>query len=74
MKKHPDKHIQQAIGYALSKGWVWVPAGHSAHCFCRLRCGHPEGEHRDHQMSVWSTPKNAQHHAMQIIRNVKHCL
>lgn len=55
MKQHPNKHIQAAIDYALSKGWIWVAAGGAAHCFCRLRCGNPEGEHKTHQMSVWST-------------------
>lgn len=46
MKQHPNKHIQAAIDYALSKGWIWVAAGGAAHCFCRLRCGNPEGEHK----------------------------
>ncbi|HBY1017458.1 TPA: hypothetical protein MIP50_18915 [Klebsiella pneumoniae] len=73
MKIHPNKHIQAAIEHALSQGWVWVSPGNSAHCFCRLRCGNPHGEHRDHQMSVWSTPKNAENHAKQIIRKVGHC-
>ncbi|ASB76831.1 TPA: hypothetical protein ACG0AS_002929 [Enterobacter hormaechei subsp. hoffmannii] len=73
MKTHPNKHIQAAIEYAVTQGWVWVPPGDSAHCFCKLRCGNPEGEHRDHQMSVWSTPKSAENHAKQIIRMVKRC-
>lgn len=73
MKKHSNKHIQAAIEYALDQGWVWVAPGDSAHCFCKLRCGNPEGEHRDHQMSVWSTPKSAENHAKQIIRMVKRC-
>ena len=33
MKQHPNKHIQAAIDYALSKGWIWVAAGGAAHCF-----------------------------------------
>ncbi|HHL2560843.1 TPA: hypothetical protein ACQ31I_002754 [Yersinia enterocolitica] len=73
MKIHPNKHIQAAIEYALSKGWVWILPGDSAHCFCKLRCGNPEGEHRAHQMSVWSTPKSAENHAKQIRRKVNHC-
>ncbi|AUG99120.1 hypothetical protein CWC46_04390 [Prodigiosinella confusarubida] len=73
MKKHPNKHIQAAIDYALSKGWVWVPPGGSAHCFCKLRCGNSADEHQDHQMSVWSTPGNPENHAKQIRRNVNHC-
>ena len=27
MKKHPDKHIQSAIEYALLQGWVWIARG-----------------------------------------------
>jgi len=73
MKKHPNKHIQAAIGYALSRGWTWVSPGDSAHCFCKLRCGNPKDEHRHHQMSVWSTPKSAENHARQIRRKVDQC-
>lgn len=73
MKIHPNKHIQTAIEYALSNGWVWVQPGDSAHCFCKLRCGNTKNEHRDHKMSVWSTPKNAENHARQIMRKVNHC-
>jgi len=73
MKKHPHKHIQAAIDYALAKGWVWVAPGHSAHCFCRLRCGSPENQHQAHQLSVWSTPRSAENHAKQIKHKVDHC-
>ncbi|WP_249962239.1 hypothetical protein [Histophilus somni] len=70
MAKHPNKHIQAALDYALSHGWQIVPSGKSAHSFCRLRClrGHSE-----HQMSVWSTPKSPENHAKQIIRKVNEC-
>ncbi|SNY63121.1 hypothetical protein SAMN02744775_00907 [Enterobacter sp. CC120223-11] len=71
MKEHPDKHIRAAIRYAVSKGWIFVPGGHSAHCYGRLKCGIPE--HRLHMMSVWSTPGSPQNHARQIIRKVDSC-
>ncbi|HHJ0099710.1 hypothetical protein DJ60_957 [Yersinia enterocolitica] len=73
MSKHPNKHIQAAIEYALKAGWVLVPPGDSAHCFCKLRCGDPKGEHRDHHQSVWSTPKVPENHAQQIRRAVDKC-
>ncbi|MGJ0479092.1 hypothetical protein [Pantoea agglomerans] len=73
MKKHPNKHIQAAVDYALKNAWVWVPPGDSAHCFCKLRCGNPADEHRDHQMSVWSTPRSPENHAKQVRRKVDHC-
>ncbi|KAF1368112.1 hypothetical protein [Yokenella regensburgei] len=71
MKEHPDKHIREAIRYAVFHGWVFIPAGRSAHCFGRLRCG--IAGHQEHMMSVWSTPGNTQNHARQITRLVDRC-
>jgi len=70
MKKHPNKHIREAIEHAESHGWEVVESGKSAHAFCRLRCllGHTE-----HQMSIWSTPRNPENHAKQILRKVNQC-
>ena len=70
MKKHPNKHIREAIEYAIDNGWDVVDTGKSGHAFCRLKCvlGHAE-----HQMSVWSTPKDSETHAKQILRKVKQC-
>ena len=45
MKKHPNKHIRDAIEFALQNGWEIVPAGKSAHAFCRLRCVKKHTEH-----------------------------
>lgn len=66
MKEHPDKHIRAAIAYARSRGWVFIAGGNSVHCFGRLRCG--TTAHREHMMSVWSTPSAPENHARQIIR------
>ncbi|EMI5489355.1 hypothetical protein REJ26_000411 [Providencia stuartii] len=74
MKRHPNKHIQMAIEYAVSKGWILVEAGQSSHAFCRLRCGDPNREHQNHQMSVWSTPSSPENHAKQIKRKVDSCI
>ncbi|MEZ5435537.1 MAG: hypothetical protein R3E67_02735 [Pseudomonadales bacterium] len=49
MKKHPDKHIREALEYAEANGWDIVEAGKSAHAFCRLRC---QTGHTEHMMSV----------------------
>lgn len=70
MKHHPNKTISQAIQYAIDNGWHIVPSGKSSHAHCRLRCNFG---HSDHQMSVWSTPRNAENHAKQIIRKVDEC-
>ncbi len=37
MKKHPNKHIQAAIEYALLCGWQFRPS--NGHAFGRLICG-----------------------------------
>lgn len=71
MKAHPNKHIHAAVEYAISKGWHFVAGGSSSHCFGRVRCGIPA--HREHMMSIWSTPRNPENHAVQIIRRVDHC-
>gem|GEM_PF-525405 len=70
MKEHPNKHIQAAIKYALDNGWKFRAS--RGHAFGRLYCG--ISDHTEHQMSVWSTPKNPELHAKQIIRQVDRCL
>ncbi|AUY26755.1 MAG: hypothetical protein E7C36_05845 [Mixta calida] len=69
MKKHPNKHIQAAIEYALLCGWQFRPS--NGHAFGRLICAVPE--HSEHQMSVWSTPRAPERHAQQIRRKVNSC-
>lgn len=49
MKKHPNKHIREALAYAEANGWDIVEAGNSAHAFCRLRC---QAGHTEHMMSI----------------------
>ncbi|PWC15689.1 hypothetical protein B4923_00810 [Brenneria roseae subsp. americana] len=70
MKKHPNKHIQAAIEYALAQGWRFHPS--NGHAFGRLICG--TQNHHDHMMSIWSTPSNPENHAKQICRKVDSCL
>ena len=53
---------------AVANGWEMVDTGKSAHAFCRLRC---VAGHTEHQMSIWSTPKNAENHAKQIVMCVE---
>ncbi|PXW49547.1 hypothetical protein DET57_101245 [Klebsiella oxytoca] len=71
MKEHPDKHIRAAIDYALTRGWIFITGGKSAHCFGRLICG--TARHREYMMSIWSTPAVPINHARQIIRMVDRC-
>lgn len=69
--KHPNKKIEAAIKYAEEKGWRYKESGNSAHSWGRLYC--PFEDREGHMMSIWSTPKNADVHAMQIKRKVDAC-
>ena len=67
--RHPDKHIAEAIEYAESRGWRVMPSkGHPwAIIYCPLRA-------RDGcKMSVYSTPRNPEDHAKDILRFVDAC-
>lgn len=70
MKKHPNKHIRDAIAYAEANGWDVIETGKSAHAFCRLYC---RAGHAEHMMSIWSTPRNPENHAKQILHKVSQC-
>lgn len=76
-KIHPNADIEAAIRYAEAAGWVFVPAGKSAHPFGKLRCPNNDPECRNGQFctnSIWSTPRDPQAHAQAIRRWVDRCL
>ncbi len=68
--RHPNKEIEAAVKYALSKGWSWTKA--KGHGWGILRCAF--GERGGCQRLVWSTPKHPQDHAKDIRRFVDRCL
>lgn len=66
---HPDKHIEAAVAYAELNGWTVKLS--NGHAWGRLLCAFHD---RDGCMlSVWSTPRNAQNHAKDLIRAVNRC-
>jgi len=69
--RHPNKEIEEAILYAESNQWIFKDSGKSSHAWGRLFC--PLHTREGHQMSVWSTPRNAFIHAQQIRRLVDKC-
>lgn len=69
--KHPNKHIENAIKYAEKHGWRYQQTGKSAHAWGRMLC--ILEDRKGCSMSIWSTPRNQENHAMQIIRKVNHC-
>jgi len=73
-KKHPNKEIEAAIFYAESKGWRVVER--KGHAWGSLRCPHNRDDCRCGQfcqMSIWSTPKNAETHARQLRQKIDGC-
>lgn len=73
-KRHPDKDIEAALQHAEANDWrievggshawgkIYCPSN-SKSCRCGLFC----------IASIWSTPRNATHHANQIRRIVDNC-
>ncbi|MBT9545438.1 MAG: hypothetical protein IV090_08620 [Candidatus Sericytochromatia bacterium] len=73
--KHPKKAIEAALKYAESKGWQVEVGG--SHAWGKMYCPYNDKACRCGEFcitSIWSTPKNADNHAKQIIRVVDHCL
>lgn len=69
--RHPNKHIEAAVQYAIDQGWRYMPAGSSAHIWGRLLCQYAD---RDGcRVSVNSTPRVPEHHAAKIRKAVSHC-
>ena len=67
--RHPDKHIEKAIRYAVLNGWrVEMSNGH---CWGHLLC--PRHTRDGCIIPVYSTPRNCQHHANHITRDVDKC-
>ncbi len=69
MTRHPNKHINAAIKYAVSKGWTQRKGG--GHAFVVIYC--PAQIRGGHKMSVWSTPRNPEAHARDIVAYVDSC-
>jgi len=71
MHDHPNKHIREAIDYAIQRGWTLKKSGSRAHTwgmlYCRLR--DREGCRR----AVYSTPRVPEAHAKDIRRAVDRC-
>ncbi len=71
MNDHPDKHIREAIDYALQRGWSLRKAGPRGHAWGRLYC--PRQDREGCQFSVASTPRNPRNHARWIRRQIDNC-
>ena len=66
---HPNKHIREAVGYALGHGWRLTPS--SGHPWGTLWCPHRDRE--GHHFHVASTPRTGETHAKRIRKAVDAC-
>ena len=67
--RHKNRFIRGAVKYAASKGWRVVLA--PGHAWGRIYC--PEASREGCTLSVWSTPRNPEVHALQIREVVDNC-
>jgi hypothetical protein len=71
MPRHPNKHIQAAIEYAVARDWrVQKAAGH-AHIWGFIMC--PLEARTGCRYNIHSTPRVPEHHADRIRRYVDAC-
>ncbi len=71
MNDHANKHIREAVDYALAHGWTLRKAGPRAHIWGRLYCR--QGDRSGCQISVFSTPQSPENHARWIRRQIMKC-
>jgi len=65
--RHPNKEVDDAVEYALSKGWTLRKQGHWGRLYCA------QADRDGCQVGVNGTPRNAGAHAKQIVRAVDRC-
>ena len=78
-KRHPNKQIDAALKELESAGWTVVEAkGRSAHSWgfvlCAANAGNACRSGTFCRMSVWSTPRNPQAHADELLRKANGCV
>src|SRR5437660_12884274 len=71
MNDHPNKHIREAVDYAVGRGWRLVKSGPRAHAWGRLYC--PAQTRGGCIFTVYSTPRVPENHARYIRRRVDAC-
>jgi hypothetical protein len=67
--RHPNKHIEETIQYAETRGWRFEKS--NGHAFGHLLC--PKSTREGCRITVYSTPKNRENHARDIKREVDAC-
>jgi len=70
--KHPNKVIERAIVFAEQHHWRYQASGRSSHAWGRLLC--PLKKQAGCRVSIFSTPRNPDTHAMNIMKTVGKCV
>jgi len=77
-KKHPNKHIEDALRFIESEGWtVELTKGGSAHPWANAKCPYNRRSCRNGmfcRFGVWGTPGNPELFAKQIRSVVEKCV
>jgi len=68
---HPNKHIREAVDYAIREGWRLVKSGPRAHAWGRLYC--IEQSRDGCIITVYGTPRVPENHVQTIRRLVDQC-
>ena len=68
---HPNKHIREAVEYALDRGWRLEKSGKSSHTWGKLLC--PSAARGGCIRRVYSTPRSPEQHADQIRKEIDAC-
>jgi hypothetical protein len=71
MAEHANKHIREAVKYALENGWRLLKAGPRAHIWGQLLC--PYARRGGCIVRVFGTPRNPENHARRIREAVADC-
>lgn len=76
-KKHPNRHIEEALRHAEGKQWRVEASGKSSHAWGKLFCPHDNPDCRCGEfcvLSIASTPRVPEDHARMIKRRVDGCV
>ena len=68
--RHPKKGVEAALAELEEAGWT-VTATSGGHAWGVARCG--ESSRLGCQVWIWSTPRNQDNHARQIVRSLQRC-
>ena len=68
---HQNKHVREAIKYALAHGWRLEPSGRTGHVKATRKC--PRGARDGCTYRVEGTPRNPEYHARKLIQKVDAC-